>query len=166
MTAARHQGERRRHRVEPAGERESGQIMILVLGYLLVSLVLAIVTVDVTAVYFARMQLRDAADAAALDAADAADVEAVYRGGLQREVPLTDETVRSAVRGYLSSYPVPARTADVQLGPDTGSPDGRTAQVELTARVRLPLLGPVVKSWSGGISLTVTSRARADVDGP
>lgn len=145
---------------------DGGQIMILVLGYLLIALVLVIVTVDVTAVYFARTQLRDAADAAALDAADAADVDAVYRGGVQRDVPLTDETVRSAAGGYLASYRVPGRLGDVMLGPATGSPDGATALVQLTARVHLPLLGPVVDAWAGGIALSVTSSARADVDGP
>ena len=145
---------------------DGGQIMILVLGYVLLALVLVIVTVDVTALYLARTQLRDAADAAALDAADAADVDAVYRAGVQSEVPLTDATVRSAARAYLAAYPAPGRVTAVQLGAQTGTPDGRTALVQLTARVRLPLAGPVVGAWSGGITVSVASTARADVDRP
>jgi len=34
----------------------------------------------------------------------------------------------------------------------------------LSAHVRLPLLAPVVDAWSGGITVTVRSQARADVD--
>ena len=80
--------------------------------------------------------------------------------------PLTDQTVRAAATGYLSTYPLPARVEGVALTDQTGSPDGRTAVVELTARVRLPLLGPVVNAWSSGITITVHSQARADVDVP
>ena len=66
----------------------------------------------------------------------------------------------------LSTYAPPTRVEDVQLDDVTGSPDGRSAVVALSARVRLPLLGPVVNAWSGGVTVTVRSQARADVDGP
>lgn len=138
----------------------------MVLGYVVIALVLVIVAVDITAVHLARTQLLDAADAAALDAADAADSASVYQGGVESSVPLTDQSVRTAATGYLSTYPIPARVEGVALTDQTGSPDGRTAVVELTARVRLPLLGPVVNAWSSGITVTVHSRARADVDSP
>ena len=136
----------------------------MILGYVVIALVLVIVAVDITAVHLARTQLLDASDAAALDAADAVDPASVYHVGVDTAVPLTDLTVRGAATAYLSTYPAPARVEDVALTDQTGSPDGRTAVVELTARVRLPLLGPVVNAWSGGITVTVHAQARADVD--
>jgi hypothetical protein len=140
--------------------------MILVLGYALIAFLLVVVAVDVTAVYLARTQLRDAADASALDAADAAYAPSVYSEGVSRTVPLSDTTVRMAVVSYLSAYRPPNHVEQVRLDPATGSPDGRTAVVALTGRVRLPLLGPVVRAWSGGVTVSVVARARADVDGP
>jgi uncharacterized membrane protein len=145
---------------------EDGQIMILVLGYALIAFLLVVVAVDVTAVYLARTQLRDAADAAALDAADAAYAPSVYSEGVSRTVPLSDATVRTVVVSYLSTYRPPNHVEQVRLDPATGSSDGATAVVALSARVRLPLLGPVLRAWSGGVTVSVQARARADVDGP
>jgi hypothetical protein len=125
-----------------------------------------VTAVDVTAVNLAPTQLRDAADAAALDAADAAYAPSVYSEGVSRTVPLSDATVRTAVVSYLSTYHPPNHVEQVRLEPATGSPDGQTAVVALTGRVRLPLLGPVVRAWSGGVTISVEARARADVDGP
>jgi hypothetical protein len=154
-------------RVRPAAdEPEDGQILILIVGYVVLAITLVVVAVDITAVHVARTQLLDAADATALDAADAADTASIYTHGVTTAVPLTTATVRSSAVTYLSSYAAPARVDDVQLGDETGTPDGRTAVVVLTARVRLPLLGPVVQAWSGGITLTVRSIARADVNPP
>jgi Putative Flp pilus-assembly TadE/G-like len=150
----------------PDEEAEDGQIMLLVLGYTLVAILLVVVAVDVTAVYLARTQLRDAADAAALDAADAAYAPSVYVEGVGPTVPLSDATVRTAVGSYLSAYRAPDRVDQVRVDQPTGSPDGRMAVVALTGRVRLPMLGPVVAAWSGGVTVSVEARARADVDGP
>jgi hypothetical protein len=145
---------------------DDGQILIVILGYVLVVASLVVVAVDVTAVYLARTQLLDVSDATALDAADAVARGTVYAGGVSTGVPLTSETVRSASVAYLSTYTPPTRVEHVRLTSRTGTPDGVTAVVELSARVRLPLLGPVVRAWSGGVTVTVRSRARADVNPP
>ena len=147
-------------------EGEDGQIMILLLGYVVIALTLVFVAVDITAVHLARTRLFDACDAAALDAADAVDRTSVYQHGVTTAVPLTDDTVRDAATTYLASYVVPPRIQDLRLAAGTGTPDGRTAVVELTATVRLPWLGPVVQAWSGGITISVRSQARADIDPP
>ena len=151
----------------PAAEcTDDGQILVMIIGYVVIALVLVIVAVDITAVHLARTQLLDASDAAALDAADAADASTVYHRGVEANVPLADETVRADAGRYLATYPPPPRVVGLALADGTGTPDGRTAVVELTARVRLPLLGPVVEAWSGGITVTVRSEARADIDPP
>jgi uncharacterized membrane protein len=148
------------------GDDDDGQILILLLGYVVVALSLVVVAVDITAVHLARTQLLDICDAAALDAADTDDPATIYQHGVGTTVPLTDESVQAAVRSYLHDTVPPARTERVVLDADTGTPDGATAVVELSGRVRLPLLGPIVRTWSGGVTVTVRSRARADVDPP
>ncbi len=45
--------------------------------------------------------------------------------------------------------------------PQTGSPDGRTAVVTLSGRATLPMTGWVLESLGGGVTITVSSRARA-----
>jgi hypothetical protein len=146
--------------------REDGQILILLVGYVVVALSLIVVAVDITAVHLARTQLLDACDAAALDAADADDAASLYQHGVGATVPLTADSVRAAVRWYLQDAVPPARMDQVVVDAGTGTPDGATAVVELSGRVRLPLLGPIVRTWSGGVTVTVRSRARADIDPP
>ena len=140
---------------------DGGQILLLALGYTLVAFALVAVAVDATAVHLARTQLLDAADAAALDAADAVDAGSVYVGGLGSDVPLSGEAVRSQAETYLSRYEPPSRLQAVGLTGGTGSPDGISAVVELSGRVRLPIAAPVVASFVGGITVTVRSTARA-----
>jgi uncharacterized membrane protein len=140
---------------------DDGQILLLALGYAMLAFALVAVAVDATAVHLARTQLLDAADAAALDAADAVDPADVYAGGLGDDVPLTSDGVRAQVRTYLASYDPPSRLAGVRVLDGTGSPDGATAVVELSATARLPIAAPVVASFAGGITLTVRSTGRA-----
>jgi uncharacterized membrane protein len=142
---------------------EDGQIMLLALGYTLVAFALVAVAVDATAVHLARTQLLDAADAAALDAADAVDAGSVYTGGLGYDVPLSGEAVRAQAGTYLSTYQAPSRLEAVGITGGTGTPDGVSAVVELTGRVRLPIAAPVVASFAGGITVTVRSTARAQL---
>ncbi|GAA4357885.1 pilus assembly protein TadG-related protein [Angustibacter luteus] len=153
-------------RLPPAGD-DSGQLSLLILGYLVVALALVVVVVDATAVHLARTQLLDAADAAALDAADAVDEGGVYggsgvgggEGGDQ--IRLTDAAVRRQVRDYLAGYPPPRRLTELTVARGTGATDGASATVVLTGDVRLPIGGWVVAGLSDGISVTVRSTATA-----
>jgi Putative Flp pilus-assembly TadE/G-like len=145
----------------PRSGDEDGQILLLALGYTLIAFALVAVAVDATAVHLARTQLLDAADAAALDAADAVDAGTVYASGLGRDVPLSAEAVRDQAQTYLSTYEPPSRLEAVGLTGGTGSPDGVSAVVELSATVRLPIAAPVVASFAGGVTVTVRSTARA-----
>lgn len=45
----------------------------------------------------------------------------------------------------------------------TGTPDGRTAVVRLRGEAHLPLIGGLLESMGGSVTVTVESRARADV---
>ncbi|QFG69048.1 hypothetical protein [Ornithinimicrobium pratense] len=107
--------------------------------------------------------LLDAADAAALDASDALVEERAYGEGIGAGVPLTDASVQAAAGAYLATRPLPGRVAAWSLGPGTGSPDGRTAVVVLTGQAQIPVVSPVLSAFGGGVSVTVTSSARSDL---
>lgn len=140
---------------------EEGQIAILILGLFVITLVLIFGAIDVTAAQLGRMRLLDAADATALDAADALDEAAAYAGGITETPVLTNGSVHAAAEQHLARTPRPAGLETWELGPDTGSPDGRTAVVTLTGRATLPMTGWVLDSLGGSVTITVQSRARA-----
>jgi hypothetical protein len=150
----------------PAGDE--GQLLPLMIAYALIALTLVIVVVDISAVHLQRDRLFALADGAALDASDALERSQFYREGAPASVgdeaaavPLSDQSVRTSARRYLRVAGPRARLAAVAVGAPTGSPDGRTAQVTLVARARLPLLSFAVARWSHGVPLQATSRARA-----
>ena len=108
------------------------------------------------------MRLLDAADAAALDAADTVS-DVVYVNGVGEAVPLTDAAVVQSASAYLSARPLPSRMQTWTIAPGTGSPDGTSAVVVLTGTAELPIIGSALDALGGSITITVSSRARADV---
>ena len=142
---------------------EDGQIAVLILGLFVIVLVFILGAVDVTAAQLARMRLLDTADAVALDAADALDATAVYRGGVAGPLVLTDASVRAAAQEHLARTPTPPGITEWSLVAATVSRDGRTAEVTLRGRAALPMTGWILESLGGGVTVTVTSRARAPV---
>lgn len=159
-------------RLTGADRRESGQIMLLALAFAALALALVLVLASASAVHIERKQLLALADAAALDAADAVDLAAFYgdtvlpgdaadpRAGAGL-VPLTDRTVRDAVQSHLAASPAAAGVSAVRVGEPTGTPDGVTAEVTLTAIARPPFIPWALVGWSDGIALRATSTARA-----
>ena len=150
------------------GGKDDGQILPLVIAYVLIAFALVIVAVDITAVHLQRQRLFSLADAAALDAADALDRSRFYSDGAQigpgdAAVPLTDQTVRSSAERYLVVAAPLTRVERVAVDRPTGSPDGVTAEVTLVGRATLPLFSFAVARWSDGVPLRATARARARV---
>ncbi|HST86519.1 MAG TPA: pilus assembly protein TadG-related protein [Kineosporiaceae bacterium] len=149
---------------------DDGQILPLVIAYVLIAFALVVVAVNITAVHLQRQRLFSLADAAALDAADALDRSRFYSQGAQTvsgdaavAVPLTDLTVRSSAERYVVAAAPLARVADVAVDRPTGSPDGVTAEVTLVGRATLPLFSFASVRWSDGVPLRATARARARV---
>ena len=128
---------------------EEGQIAVLILGLFVIVLVFILGAIDVTAAQLARMRLLDTADAVALDAADALDVAAVYEGGLQGPLVLTDHSVQTAAAAHLARTPRPTGIIGWGLQAPTGTTDGRTAEVTLTGRATLPMTGWILDSLGG-----------------
>jgi hypothetical protein len=144
---------------------ESGQVTVLILGFTIVAILLVVGTAAVTSAQLSRIRLLDAADGAALDAADSLDV-ASYDSGLQGHVAVSDETVQTAAERYLAERPLPVGMEGWTVGAGTGTPDGQTAVVHLVGRADLPLVGSLLDALGGSVTITVESRARADLEEP
>lgn len=144
---------------------ESGQVTVLILGFTIVAILLVVGTAAVTSAQLSRIRLLDAADGAALDAADSLDV-AAYDSGLRGSVAVSDETVRTAAERYLAERALPVGMEGWAVGPGTGTPDGQTAVVRLVGRADLPLVGSLLDALGGAVTITVESRARADLEEP
>ncbi len=153
--------------VLPQRRSDDGQLLPLILVYVMIALTLVIAVIDVTAVHVQRNRLYAVADAAALDAADALDNQGFYsHGGLvelggARAILLSDRSVIGSVRAYLPDATAVAHLSHVTIEAPTGSPDPGTAEVTLAARARLPIFGVVVRAWQDGVPLQVTVRAQA-----
>ena len=151
-----------RHRFRPLpGRGDDGQISVLVLGLFLLVTTLVLGAIDVTAAQLARMRLLDTADSIALDAADALDEQAAYQQGVSDRVALTEASVRQSATDLLARTPRPAGISDWAVVPQTGSPDGATAVVTVSGHADLPMTGWFLSHLGGGVTITVTSRARA-----
>jgi uncharacterized membrane protein len=139
---------------------EDGQVGVLIIGYLLISLLVITVVVAVSSVYIEHKKLLSAADGAALAAADAYSID-VSVGGSTTPLPaLRDAGVEESVTGYLTATGATTRFEQLAIGPATGAPDGRTARVVLTAVVRPPIVNFLVPA---GIPITAEAHARAQL---
>ncbi|NIZ90813.1 hypothetical protein [Kineococcus rubinsiae] len=144
------------------GADDDGRIALLSLVFALVATLLVLVVVSASAVHLQRKRLYAVADAAAADAADAVDERRYYAvgGGLvDGAVPLTDASVRASVLAYLAGSD--PGVAGVAVDPATGSPDGRTAEVVLTATLLPPFAAFVPGRFAAGVPARATSRATA-----
>lgn len=153
---------RRRHQRQ--ADPEAGQISVLLIGMVAITLTIILGVVGVTSVQLSRIHLLDAADAAALDASDALAREQAYAGGIGAGLPVTDQTVREQAAAHLAGRPLPGRLQGWAVAPGTGTPDGRTAVVVLTGTAGIPVLSSVLGAFGGGVSITVASSARSDLD--
>ncbi|HLV03537.1 hypothetical protein [uncultured Georgenia sp.] len=142
---------------------ESGQIMLLSIGFGLLALALVLVVAAASSVYLERKQLLALADGAAADAADAIDYRLYYApDGELDGVPLSDESVRESVEVYLERSVATGSFERLSVGGDTGTEDGRTARVSLSAVARPAVVPWVLVPWADGFEIRVTSTARAD----
>lgn len=141
------------------GGGESGHVMVLMIGYVLLVLLLVTVVAAAGSIYVGHKKLFSIADGAALAAADTFELN----GGSADSDPgtlLTDTGVLAAAQDYLAGQEIPAGLGNIFLDPETGAGDGRTAQVNLSAVVHPLFINFLVP---GGIGISVTSTARANL---
>jgi len=151
--------------VRGTGDRESGQIMLLTIGVVVLALALVFAVASASSVHLARKRLYDAADQIALDAADRLDRGLYFDrldAGLTPQVVIADADVRDAVDDVLADTPELLEGYQEVRVVDASTPDGRTAEVVLRARVRPTLLTWATAGFSGGVVVTADARARAD----
>lgn len=123
---------------------DSGTIMLLTLGYLVVALLLVAVVVDVSAVFLARRSLASDCDAASLAAAQQVSQRPLYQG-------------RDGPRLVLDPTAGGAGGAQEALQADVG-PGGTTVVVRGRRRVTLPL-GHLL--GLGAVTVTAASDAQS-----
>lgn len=145
---------------QPPVNREDGQITVLIIGYILVSLLVVAVVTAVSAVYIEHKKLLSVADGAALSAADSFRVAGIDAGAGAPAPTLDSGAVAGAAEAYLERSGAAVRFSNLALDPATGAPDPRTARVVLTAVVHPPLVNFLVP---GGIPIAATADARADL---
>ena len=141
---------------------DRGQLSIMVLGLTVIAMTLIIGGLAVTSVEISRMKLLDAADSAALEATDEG-TERIYTSGLGETLPVTDAVVQRSAADHLASRDRPHGIESWRVAEGTGSPDGQTAVVRLQGEADLPLIGGLLESLGGSVTVTVESRARAGV---
>ncbi|MDQ0709358.1 hypothetical protein QFZ52_002010 [Arthrobacter woluwensis] len=139
--------------------RELGSINILTLGYVVIALLAAVVLLDVSSVYLEHKKLLALADGAASAAADSFDITGIAGEGPDRAaVRLDDGRVRATATDYLRRSPSASNLDHLAVVGASGSPDGRSAMVKLSAVAHPPLLGVFVPD---GITIEAGSTARA-----
>ncbi|MFC8731550.1 hypothetical protein ACFT5B_03730 [Luteimicrobium sp. NPDC057192] len=139
--------------------------MLLTIGVVVLALGLVLAVASASSVHLERKRLYDAADQIALDAADRLDQDLYFqsrRGGVAPTIVLSDAQVSDAVTAVLTDSPeLVAGYQEVHVV-SASTPDGRTAEVVLRARVRPTLLTWATAGFSGGVVVTADARARAD----
>lgn len=146
---------------DPAPSRpDDGQVSILVIGMMLICLLALIVVMAVTSVHLAERKLQAHADNAALAAADTfRDLEVPDDGAGTPAAVLDDASVSGAAGSYLAEVGAEHDLDSLGIDPGTGTRDGRTAQVTLTAVAHPPVVAWIVPE---GVPITASGEARAE----
>ncbi|PID52955.1 MAG: hypothetical protein CSB46_10975 [Micrococcales bacterium] len=145
-------------------DADTGQIMLLVLGFVVLVLALIVVVSAISALHLQRKRVVETASAAAADAADNLDLRAYYEAsGPLRSIPLTDDSVRDSVQDYLAATGGVPGCTEVRVTAQTGTPDGSTAQVGLACAWRTPIVSDLLPQLGTEVVIPATARARATV---
>lgn len=137
---------------------ESGQLTVLIIGFTALCLLVATTVIAVSAVHLEFKKLLSAADGAAVAAADSFTMADTATGEGPPAAVLAPERVRGVVASYLARDGSAARFEGLSVAAATGSPDGRTATVTLTAVARIPVVSVILPD---GVPIRATSSARA-----
>lgn len=140
-------------------DEETGHVMVLLIGYVLITLLVITVVAAAGSIYLGHKRLLSLADGAALAAADTFELS----GGSASSDPgtlLTAQGVHGAAQNYLSGIDAPEGLGNIVLDSATGAGDGRTAVVGMSAVVHPLFINFLVPE---GTSISVRSTARANL---
>lgn len=137
---------------------EDGQVIVLIIGYVLLALLVTTVVVGISSVYLEHKRLLSLADAASLAAADSYTLGDVGTEGSSPSAVLSSARVTNVASDFVTRTPASQRFDKLAVAPATGSPDGSTAVVVLSATVHPPVVNFLVPD---GIRIEATSTARS-----
>jgi len=126
----------------PGRSADSGSVLVLGLGLVLVALLVAGVVVDASRLFLAQRTLASLADGAALRAAHDVDLAALYASRPAGALPLSGRTVLADVDAYVRAQAQANGTGQVHVV--TAQVNGGTVTVTLEMDQHLPLLGTIV----------------------
>ncbi|MDJ0356407.1 pilus assembly protein TadG-related protein [Paenarthrobacter sp. PH39-S1] len=148
------------HPRRPNGDAESGELMVMIIGYVVLALLLVTVVAAVSSVYLGHKKLLSAADGAAVAAADSFTLSGVAGNSGAPVTILSGDGVRAAASAYLNRNSSYRHISGLTLGGGTGTADGRTARVTLAAVVHPLFINFLIPD---GIAVTATSTARSQL---
>lgn len=137
---------------------ENGQLTVMIIGYVTLALLVATVMIGISSVYLEHKRLLSLADGASLAAADSYTLGEVASQGGSPSAVLNPARVRAVAADFVSRSPASARFQGLAVAGATGTPDGSTAVVVLTAEVHPPVVNFLVP---GGIAIEAASTARS-----
>jgi len=144
--------------MKPEERDQDGQMMVMILGYVVVALLVTTVVIGISSVYLEHKRLLSLADGASLAAADSYTLgEVATQGGTPTAV-LNPARVRNVAADFIARTPASQRFDGLAVAGATGSPDGSTAVVVLTAAVHPPVVNFLMPD---GIRIEATSTARS-----
>jgi uncharacterized membrane protein len=132
--------------------------MVMILGYVALALLVTTVVIGISAVYLEHKRLLSLADGASLAAADSYTLGEVAAQGGSPSAVLNPARVRNVAADFVARSPASERFDDLAVAGATGTPDGSTAVVVLTAAVHPPVVNFLVPA---GIPIEATSTARS-----
>lgn len=137
---------------------EDGQMMVLIIGYVLLALLVTTAVMAASAVYLEHKKLLSMADGASVAAADSYTLGQVESEGGSPTAVLNGGRVRYVAADYLTRNDAYARFQGLAVAPATGTPDGSTAVVALSAEVHPPIVNFLIPD---GIRIEAISTARS-----
>ncbi|MDR6556262.1 hypothetical protein J2809_000593 [Arthrobacter pascens] len=137
---------------------EDGQITVLVIGFVMLALLVSTVVMAASSLYIEHKKLLSLADGASVAAAGSFTLGQVETAGGTPSAALSGERVRSAASDYLNRNGAFGRHSALTVAPATGTPDGSTAVVVLSAAVHPPVVNFLVPD---GIRIEASSTARS-----
>lgn len=133
-------------------------MIVLIIGFVLLALLLATVVMAASSVYLEHKRLLSLADGASVAAADSFTLGQLGSSAGTPTAVLDGGRVRSAAVDYLERNGAFTRFSGLAVAPGTGSPDGATAVVTLSAAVHPPVVNFLVPD---GIRVEASSTARS-----
>lgn len=134
-------------------------MMVMILGYVTLALLVTTVVIGISSVYLEHKRLLSLADGASLAAADSYTLgEVETQGGSSPSTTLNPARVRNVAADFVARSPASHRFDGLAVTGATGSPDGATAVVVLSAAVHPPVVNFLVPD---GIRIEATSTARS-----